>query len=425
MPLADRSLARPVTVLVVTAAVLVIGAVSIARLPLDFLPNMEFPFLGVLLPYPNSVPSQTERDLARPVEEVLATLGDVREVFSETDQDGAFVGVTFEFGRPVDILRLEVKEKMEQVRPLLPRDLEDYLVLTFNSNDIPIMVGRISARDWDLAGSYDLLEQRIVNPLRRIDGVGQVEVGGISPQEITVYLLLDRLIEYSVDAGRLFELLNANNVDLSVGRVMHGKQRLTVRALGQFRSIEDIGELRVTPSGVRLKDVAEIVLGEPEPSYFRRLNGEPAVAFSIQKASGANTVDVSRRVHRVLEEIQRDPALRGIDVVLFFDQAEEIRSSLVGLLESGMLGSVLAVGILLFFFRRFRSTLIASLAIPVSVIGTAVFLYLTHRSLNVLTMCGLMLAVGMLVDNAIVVLEAIHQRRPARPSGVLRTWRWP
>lgn len=411
MRLSDHALSRPVTVIVVTAAILVLGSVSLTRLKLDFLPKMDFPFIGVWAPYPNAVPSQVEKEIARPVEEIMATLGDVKEIFSECDQDGAFVGVVFEFGRSVNVLRLEVQEKMEQVRPLLPQDLEDYYIFTFDTNDIPIMVGRISTPGQDLAGSYDLIERRILNPLRRIEGVGQAEIGGISPQEITVYLMLDRIVEYSVDVEHLFRILNANNVDLSLGRIHNGRQRLAVRALGQFRSIEDIENLQVTSSGIRLKDVAEIVLGEPEPSYFRRLNGEPAIAFGIQKASGANIVEVSRRVNRVLDQISRDPALQGIDVVLFFDQAEEIKGSLRGLLHSGLIGSLLAVGILLFFLRRLRTTLIVAMAIPISVISTCVFLYLTDRSLNILTMSGLMLAVGMLVDNAIVVLESIYQRQ--------------
>jgi len=409
--ISERALSKPVTVFVVTAAVLVLGVVSLTRLKLDFLPKMEFPFIGVYVPYPNSVPSQVEKDIARPIEEIMATLGDVREVFSQSDQDGSFIGVTFDFGHSVDILRLEVKERMEQVRPLLPGDIEDYFIFTFNSNDIPIMVGRISAPGRDLAGSYDLLERRIMNPIRRVEGVGRLDVGGISPKDVTIYLFLDKIVEYSVDVERLFQVLNANNMDLSLGRIHNGKQRVGVRALGQFRSMEEIENLQVTPAGIRLKDVAAIVYGEPEPSYYRRLNGEPAIAFQIQKASGANIVEVSERVREALDEIQHDPSLEGITVVLFFDQAQEIKGSLKGLLYAGLVGSFLAVGILLFFLRRIRTTLIVSIAIPLSVISTCTFLYLSNRSLNVLTMCGLMLAVGMLVDNAIVVLESIFQRQ--------------
>ncbi|MFN8549352.1 MAG: efflux RND transporter permease subunit [Candidatus Eisenbacteria bacterium] len=410
MSLAQQSIRKPVTVLVLTLACLVLGAVSIWKLRLDFLPQMDFPFIGVYAPYMNAVPEEVERQIVRPIEEVMATLGDVKHVFSRVDQNGAFIGVQFQFGRPVDVLRMEVKDRLDQVRPLLPSDLEDTFLFTFNSNDIPILEGRISARGRDLSNSYDLLERRVLNPLRRIDGVGRVQADGINPKELTIYLRMEKILEHKVDLERVFTLLNANNVDLSVGRVRDGRQRVAVRALGQFESFHDVEELVIGP-GLRLKDIAEVVYAEPAPSYRRRLNAEPAVAFWIQKASGANVVEVSERVHEVLKEISRDPALDGIDVELFFDQADEIKHSLSGLLSSGWMGSFLAIAVLLLFLRHLRTTLIVSIAIPFSVIATCAFLYLTGRTLNVLTMMGLMLAVGMLVDNAIVVLEAIFQRQ--------------
>jgi len=425
MQLSEHAIRRPVMVLVVLAALLVLGAVSVTRLKLDFLPNLDMPFIGVYAPYPNAVPAQVEKEIARPVEEIMATLGDVREIFSESDENGAFIGVLFDFGRGVDVLRMEVKEKLEQVKPLLPADLRDTYIFTFNTNDIPIMVGRISSQGRDLAGSYDLLERQVINRLQRVEGVGRVQVDGIAPKSIRIYLFLDRIVAHSIDVGRLFQLLNANNLDLSVGTVRDGRQRITVRTLGQFRSLEELGDLQVSPEGLHLRDVAEIEYSEPEPNYYRNLNGEPAVAFEIQKASGANIVEVSRGVHRVLEELDRDPALEGIDVVVFFDQAREIKNSLNSLLQAGFMGSLLAMALLYLFLRRVRTTIIISLAIPISVVSACVFLFLTGRSLNVLTMMGLMLAVGMLVDNAIVVLESIHRRtergRPALESARLGT----
>ena len=411
MGLPDYSLRKPVTILVILAACLVLGAVSFTRLKVDFLPKIDAPFIGVWAPYPNAVPAQVEKEIARPIEEIMATLGDVRYIFSESGEDGAFVGVIFDLGRGVDVLRMEVKEKLEHVRPLLPADLRDTFIFTFNTSDIPIMVGRISAPGRDLAGSYDLVERRILNPMRRVEGVGRVQVDGIAPKEITIYLFLDKIVEHSVNVERLFQLLNANNVDLSVGRVRDGRQRVTVRALGQFRSMDEIEELQIAPSGLRLRDVAEIVYAEPAPRYHRHLNGEPAIAFDIQKASGANIVDVSRGIHAVLERIDRDPALEGVDVLLFFDQAEDITNSLKSVFQAGVIGSLLAIVMLFLFLRRLRTTLIVSVAIPISVISTCIFLYLSNRTLNILTMMGLMLAVGMLVDNAIVVLESIYSRQ--------------
>lgn len=417
--LPEISLRRPVSVLVLTAALMVLGVVSVTRLKLDFLPQIDFPFLGVFVPYPNAVPAQVEKEIARPIEEILATLGGVKHIESNSGDNGAFVGVEFEFDRNIDVLRMEVKDRMEKVRPQLPSDVRDYQIFSFNSSDIPILVGRISSRGTDLSSSYDLLERRILNPLRRVEGVGRVVVDGIAPKDITIYLSLDRILVHSVDVADVFRQLQGNNVDLSVGAVRQGTQKVAVRALGQLRTMEDLENLKVNDVGVTLGDIAEIVYAEPVPEYYRRLNGEAAIAFEIQKASGANIVDVSRRVNTVMDEIRRDPALSGVDVVLFFDQADQITNSLSGLLSSGLIGSLLAVGILLIFLRNLRATLVVSIAIPFCVIASCTYLFLAGKSLNVLTMMGLMLAVGMLVDNAIVVLEAIHRRNERGQSGKL------
>lgn len=415
MPLTRLTLSRPVSVLMAALTLVVLGAISFTRLRVDFLPAVEFPFIGVMIPYPNAVPEQIERDIAKPMEEILATLGDVDEIFSESDARGCFVGVTFEFGRDVNVLRMEVKEKIDQVRGSLPADVRDLFLLTFDSNDIPVMEGRISARGRDLASSYDLLERRIIKPLERIDGVGRIQVDGIAPREVSIYLAMSAIKAHRVDVGRLFQELDRNNVNVSVGKVTTGGLRYNMRTLGALSSVEEVGAIRVS-EGVRLADIADIVLEEPVQTYYRRLNGESAIAFIIQKASGANTVELSRAVKRQLDRIHEDPALSGIDVVLFFNQADSILESLNGLFWSGFVGSILAILILYFFLRHVRTTLIVSIAIPFSLIATCVFLYLTNRTLNLLTMMGLMLAVGMLVDNAIVVLESIyrHQLRGER-----------
>ena len=194
MHISENAIRRPVTVIVLTAALLVLGGVSFTRLKLDFLPQVDFPFVGVQVPYPNAVPAQVERDITRPIEEILSTLGGVKETFSYSSADGAFVGVEFEFGRNIDVLRMEVKERMEKVRPLLPADILPYDIFTFNSNDIPILVGRISSRGTDLSNSYDLLERRVINPISRVEGVGRVVVDGIAPKDVTIYLLLDQIL---------------------------------------------------------------------------------------------------------------------------------------------------------------------------------------------------------------------------------------
>jgi HAE1 family hydrophobic/amphiphilic exporter-1 len=412
---------RPITAVMLLVSLLVLGGISIAKLPLNFLPHAEFPFIGVYVPYPNGIPSQVEKEIARPIEEILATLGGVKEVFSYSDPEECFVGVEFDWGRDVNILRLEVKEKLDQIRPDLPADVRDVYLFTFNTNDIPIVEGRISAKDKDLSGSYDLIQHRILDRLQRIPGVGQVEVHGVEPGAVSVYLKLDKIKEHNVDVSRLFAELSSSNFNLTVGQVTKDGLRYNLRAMGSVSSIEDIENLPVDDRGLRLKDVAEVVYDVPGLTYGRFLNLEPAVAFWIQKESDANTVQVVKEVKEELARINSDPALEGVDVLMFFDQGDQITNSLNGLLVAGVIGGFLAVGVLYFFLLRVGTTLIVALAIPISIIGTACFLFLSGRSLNILSMMGLMLAVGMLIDNAVVVLESIYRRMTMGESAAQAT----
>jgi hydrophobic/amphiphilic exporter-1 (mainly G- bacteria), HAE1 family len=402
-------LRRPVTLAMALVCILVLGVVALGRLRLDFLPRVDFPFIAVMIPYPGGLPEENERLIVRPVEEVLATLGGVRGISSHSGPDEVQIGVQFAWGRDVNLLRLEVKEKLDQIRGDLPADIPQILILTFDSNDIPVIEGRIAAAGRDLSASWDLLEQHVVAPLQRLPGVGRVNIDGVAPTQASVYLQLDRLLAHGVDVPRLFARLQAASVELTVGRLTDRGLRYDLRAVSDLQTVEDLAALPVDGRGLRLADVADVVYGVPELTYGRRLNGEPAIAFWIQKSSGANTVEVCRAIEAELARINSDPALAGIHSFAFFNQADEITGSLRGLLQAGALGSVLALVILLLFLRRWSLTLVTILAIPLSILGTCIFLYLTGRTLNILSMMGLMLGVGMLVDNAVVVLESIHR----------------
>ncbi len=409
MGLTRLVLRRPVTLAMILVSVLVLGLTAVTRLRLDFLPRVDFPFIAVVVPYPGGLPEENERLIVRPIEEVLATLGGVRGLQSYSGPDEVQIGVRFAWGRDVNLLRLEVKEKLDQIRGDLPADIRQILILTFDSNEIPVIEGRIAAAGRDLSASWDLLEQHIVAPLQRLPGVGRVHIDGVAPTQASVYLRLDRLLAHGIDVGELFRRLQAASVELTVGRVTERGLRYDLRAVSDLNGVDDLAALPVDARGLRLGDVAEVVYGVPALTYGRRLNGEPAVAFWIQKSSGANTVEVCRAIEAELARINRDPALAGIHGFAFFNQAREITDSLRGLLQAGALGSLLALIILLLFLRRLSLTLTTILAIPLSILGTCVFLYLTGRTLNILSMMGLMLGVGMLVDNAVVVLESIHR----------------
>jgi HAE1 family hydrophobic/amphiphilic exporter-1 len=418
MKLYEMAVHKPVIVTIALVTLLSVGVISVGKLPIEFLPQMDFPFIGIFVSYPNAVPAHVERQIAKPLEEMFSTLGDVRIIFSESSSDGAFVGVLFDWGRDVNVLRMEVKEKVDQIRGDLPNDIERIQLFTFNSNDQPIMVGRISAKGRDLMGSYDLLEKTILNPLKRIEGVGRVGIDGIEPQEVAIYLEIDKIKAHHVDVDALFGLIQNMNVTLSMGEVTASGLRYNVRGLGNFKSFEEVGNLIINQAGLKLKDIATIYYGEPLINYGRHLDGESCIAFWIQKASDANSVELGRKVQAQLDKINSDPRMEGINVLLFWNQSEQIVNSLDGLKQAGIIGAFFAIVILYFFLRRLTTTLIVAVAIPFALLCTCGFLFFTGNSLNILTMMGLMLGVGMLVDNAIVVLESIFRHQTAGEPSV-------
>jgi hydrophobic/amphiphilic exporter-1 (mainly G- bacteria), HAE1 family len=315
----------------------------------------------------------------------------------------------FPWGEDVDVLRSEARELVEQARPNLPSDVDRILVQNFNTSDIPIMEGRISSGR-DLRTAYDLLQTRIRKPLESVPGVAEVSIGGVEPKEIDIYLKLDAIKRYSVDVDALFRQLDGANLNLTLGKLDDSGNRFRVMSRGAVSTLEQLRAFPINERGLALGEIAEVILREPPPTYGRHLNGDFAIALEVRKASDANTVETVRKVVAKIEELNDDPALEGIEVLIWHNAGDEITKSLSGLLNAGWIGALLAVGVLYLFLRRLGATLLIGLAIPFSIVSAIGFLYLLGYSLNVLSMMGLMLATGMLVDNAVVVLESIFQK---------------
>ncbi len=410
MSLPKLAVNRPVTTAMILLSVIVIGFISISRIKLAFLPEIDAPFIGVQIAYPNSNPSQIEREIVKPVEEVLATLPNVKKMSSSATADQGQVFLEFEWGQSLDVVRMLVSEKIEQVKPSLPEGITDPVIFSFSTSDIPIIQARISAQGVDLSESYELLESRIMNPIRRVPGVARVDLGGVAPREINIDLSIDAINAHNVDVGSLIQKLQGASSNMVLGEVRDGGMRYTARALGQFDSVEDFEGLVIREDGLRLGDVATITYEEPALTYGRHLDGKYAIALEVYKESTANTVDVVHAAMKVIEEdIGKDPLLQGINLFVWEDQAGEITNGIEGLQKAGAVGGLLAIIVLYFFLRRLDSTLIVSLTIPFSVIAAIGIMFFMGKTLNILSMMGLMLGVGMLVDNAVVVLESIDR----------------
>ena len=416
MNLPSLAVRRPITTAMLLLSILLFGAIAMKRLPLAFLPEVDVPFIGIEIPYPNSNPAQIEREIVKPVEEALATLSGIKRLRSSSSADQASVRLEFDWGHDLDIIRMQVSEKIDQIKPALPEGVGEILIYSFNTSDIPVIQGRISA-EVDLSANYELLESRVVNRIRRVPGVAKVDLDGVEPREIFIELVTDEVKRHGVDVGDLIDKLRGATSNLVLGEVRDGGRRYTARALGQFQSLAQLEELEIDERGLRLSDIAEVHYEEPPIRYGRHLNRKAAVALMVYKESTANTVDVVRAATAVIEnEISNDPLLQGIDLFMWDNQADQITGAINGLTRAGLIGALLAVAVLYFFLRRLGTTLIVSLSIPFSIIAACGVMYFLGKSLNVLSMMGLMLGVGMLVDNAIVVLESIDRTKRRQPD---------
>src|SRR5687768_15019643 len=294
---------RPVTTIMLLVSILVIGGIAASRLKLAFLPEVDAPFIGVQIPYPNSNPWQVEKEIVKPVEEALATLSGIKKLNASANADSAEVFMQFNWGEDLDIIRMQVSEKIEQIKPSLPPGIGQVLIFSFNTSDIPIIEARIAAEGVDLSKNYDLIESRVLNRLRRVPGVARVDLDGVAPREINIDLILDKVKAHNVDIGALVERLRTASGNVVLGRVDQGGLRYTARAVGSFKSVEAIGDLPVDSRGLRLKDIALITYEEPPIRYGRHLDHKPSVALNVYKESTANSVEVATAAMRVIAGI--------------------------------------------------------------------------------------------------------------------------
>ncbi len=415
MRITEFSLRRPVTVLMVFLCFIVIGWISTRLLPLEFFPDLDAPFIVINVPYPNSTPEEVEREITRPIEEILATISDIKRMVSDSGENTARVFLEFDWGVDIDVKAIEAKERIEGIRNQMPRDVERIIVQKFSTSDMPILILRISSNR-DLSNSYDMLNRLVKRRIERLKGVSRVEIYGVEKKQIRIQLIADRIIAHQIDLNRLSQVLRNSNFMVTAGRITDADRRFTVRPLNEITSIDEINSLIVGDKGLRLKDIARVSFEMPELNYGRHLNQTYAIGLNVFKESGANIVDVGRMVKVEVDMISRDPKMEGINIYFMDDASEGVVSSLNELLKAGLMGAGLAVLLLFLFLRRWSSTLIVVLAVPFSLLVTLALMYFVNVSLNILSMLGLLLAVGMLVDNAVVVTENISRYQKLYPN---------
>ncbi|MCI1709835.1 MAG: efflux RND transporter permease subunit [Chiayiivirga sp.] len=420
MTVAEFSLRRPITTIMVFVSMMAIGLVAAFRLPLEQFPEISFPFVGVQVPYPGSTPQEVERTIIRPIEEALSTLPGIGRMSSNAAADGGFVGIMLsDWDRDVEIAAAQARDRIDAVRGELPSDMQRFQMLKFSTADEPVLRARL-ASPRDLRGDYDLIDREIKQRLERLPGIARVDINGAAPNEVEIAVDPDRLTAHGLSLNDLAGQLAAVNFSVSAGEIDEGARRFRVQPVGELRNLDELRGLVLNRSGLRLSDVAEVWFKPSRLDVGRRLEGVPAVAFDIFKERNANLVQVSRTAMAELEQIGKEPALQGIQVHVIDDQGKNVTTSLLELAEAGAIGLVLSIAVLFFFLRHWPSTLMVTLAIPVCFVITLGFMYFFGQSLNILTLMGLLLAVGMLVDNAVVVVESIYQERERYPTEPVR-----
>ena len=416
MNITELSIRRPVTTIMLFVSMVVIGLIASFKLPLESEPEASIPFFFVSLPYPGSTPEEVERNLLRPVEEAIATMPGIKTMNSRANAEGGQIQVEFsDWNRDIAMAASEARERIDAVRDELPDDFRRYYVQRWSTSDQEAISLRLNSQE-DLTARADMIERTIKQRLERLPGVARVEVEGVAKQEVLIALDKDRISAHGVALNELVQKLQAANFAVSAGQITEDGRRLRVQPKGELLEVQELRDLPVNNRGTRLSDIAEVSLQPQRMDYVRRMEGKPSVGVDIYKERSANLVDLSRAVGKEVERLGEDPALRGVDIEIAWDSGKAVTSSLLALAEAGAIGLLLSVIVLYAFLRHWPSTLMVSMAIPICFIMTLGFMYFTGISLNIISMMGLLLAVGMLVDNAVVVVESIYQEREKYPG---------
>jgi len=418
MNLIATAIRRPVTVAMFTLAALVFGLVLLNRLGFNLLPELSYPTLTVRTDFAGAAPAEVENLISRPLEGVLGTIKGLRQVRSVSKAGRSDVYLEFYWGTNIDVASLDVREKLEQV--FLPLEVTAPSLLRFNPNNDPIirmsLSQELSENDDPIASLSKLRRYADLQLSRRmetIEGVAATKASGGLEDEIQIQIDQDQLAQLNISVADIANKLKTQNINMSGGQIRNGQQQLLVRTFNEYRTIEDFANTIIIAKDqkvVRLKDVAEVKSTYKDPTAIIRHNGTQAVEIAIYKEGDANTVKVAEAVHKKLELIEKSLE-DGMKLTLLTDASEFIDNAISELVSSALIGGVLAMIVIYLFLGQFGPTLIISLTIPLSIIITFNLMFTAKIDMNIMSLGGLALAVGMLVDNAIVVLENIAKKK--------------
>ena len=415
---------RPVTVFMVFVACLVVGFVANARIPLQMTPSgFEPGRLWVWVPYPSASPREVDEALVRPIEEQFGTVSGIRNLFSRASSGSASFSVEFHQGVDLDEAYNALVDRVERAMPDLPDDVERYGIFRYNENDQPVIWAGVSMPD-EVEDPYYVMNRVVQPALERIPGVASIDVWGVPQRGIYIDFDKERAYAHGVNLGEVQGRLRTDNFQMASGRIEDRGQVRHTRSLSPVEGVDDLARFPVR-NDIVLADVAEVRMRSAYSASINRINGQEAAALALTKESSANTIEVTTAVEKALADLERDPRTEGANFFVFFSQGDLIEQSIDTLENTALYGGLFAIAVLWLFLREWRMTLLISASIPFSLLITIGVLYATGATLNLISMMGLMLAVGMVVDNAIVVVETIYRRRATgaapREAAVLGT----
>ncbi len=412
MSLPEFSIKRPVTVLMGVMVSLLLGTIAFREIPVDLMPEVNFPTISVTTDYEGVAPEEIETLISRPLEQIVSAAPGVERITSTSSEGRSSVRIEFVYGTDIDTAADEIRSRLDRGRRTLPDDIEPPTIFKFDVTQFPIMFMTVATEEMDARELRMFTEKNVLYRLERIKGVGQVRIGGGLRREIHIDLNLEKLRALNLSVAQVVNTVRDENLNRPVGPVREGRFDVLLRTSGEFNSVDQILNVALTSRDgipVYVRDIAEVADSHPDIRHYVGVNGKDALRLIMFKQSGSNTVKVSDAVWEEVAAIHKDyPQIRIEETM---DTADFINAAIVNVERAAVLGGGLAIFVLLFFLRSLSSTLIIGVAIPISVISTFSLMYFNGFTLNTVSFGGLALGVGMLVDNAIVVLENIYRHR--------------
>ncbi|MBU4488431.1 MAG: efflux RND transporter permease subunit, partial [Candidatus Omnitrophica bacterium] len=429
MSLASFSVKRPVTITMVYLGIILLGVISWFRLPQEFFPPITYPQLSVITNYPNAAPEEIETLVTKPIEEAVGTVKNARRVISTSREGTSIVTVEFNWGTDMNFAALGMREKIDLIKERLPRNAEEPLVTKYNPFALPILTLSVSG-ERPLNELYEISKRYIKDKLEKIEGVASCSISGGIDREIQVNVKEGALQASNIRLLDVVEVIRGSNLNYPAGTTKEEFFEWLIRTMGEFATVSQIesavistdeGEERGTrqKSGddsfvkrkhlIKLGDIAEVKDAFKERTSYSRYNGKENVSIAIQKQAEANTINTVRKVLSELKKV-RNILPERVEVDIVYDQSKFIKNSIASVRDAAFQGGILAILVLLFFLRNIRNSLIVAVTIPVSIIGTFCLMYFSNISINMISLGGLAMGVGMLVDGAIVVIENIFRR---------------